>query len=72
MVRDAVAAGAGDHVAVRLQPVLGAREPRSATYVVDDEVDRGYSASALGYGIHTQAATRYSGVADVPLEAELN
>ena len=25
--------------------------------VVDDEVDGGYSASALGYGIHTQAET---------------
>ena len=27
-----VAQRAGDHVAVELQPVLGAREPRPATY----------------------------------------
>ena len=25
--------------------------------VSEDEIDRGYSASALGYGIHTQAET---------------
>ena len=31
--------------------------PEIIFHVVDDEVDGGYSASALGYGIHTQAET---------------
>ena len=33
------------------------REPEITFEVSEDEIDGGYSASALGYGIHTQAET---------------